>query len=62
MFLACTLEQPINTFQRFAVTPASLTIINYDQKVKSVISTNQSLSNSSISERISKFLPGGENA
>ena len=62
MFLACTLEQPINTFQRFAVTPASLTIINYDQKVKSVISTNQGLFNTSISERISKFLPGGENA
>lgn len=62
MFLACTLEQPINTFQRFAVTPASLTIINYGQMVKSVVSTNQGLFNTSISQRISNFMPGGENA
>jgi probable phosphoglycerate mutase len=62
MFLTCALEQPIDTFQRFSITPASLTIINYDRKIKSVISTNQSLLHKSISERFSQFMPGGENA
>jgi len=62
MFLTCTLNQPINTFQRFSITPASLSIIEYSKANKSVISTNQRFSKISISDRLSKFLPGGENA
>jgi broad specificity phosphatase PhoE len=62
MFLNCTLNQPINTFQRFAITPASLSIIEYSKTSKSIISTNQRFSQTSISDRLTKFLPGGENA
>lgn len=62
MFLTCTLNQPINNFQRFAITPASLSIIEYNKTSKSVISTNHRFSQAFISERLTKILPGGENA
>ncbi|NBU93190.1 MAG: hypothetical protein EBS18_01245 [Actinobacteria bacterium] len=62
MFLTCTLNQPINTFQKFAITPASLSIIEYSRANMSVISTNHRLGQSLISDRLTKFLPGGENA
>ena len=62
MFLSCTLDQRTDNFQRFAISPASLSIIEYGAKNKSVSTTNQRISKESIAMRFSKFLPGGENA
>ena len=61
MFLACTLDQPTDNFQRFAISPASLSIIEYDNKNKSISTTNQRISKETMLMRVSKFLPGGEN-
>ena len=61
MFLACTLDQPTDNFQRFAISPASLSVIDYEKKSKSISVTNQRISKETILMRVSKFLPGGEN-
>ena len=62
MFLTCTLDQHTDNFQRFAISPSSLSIIEYGTKNKSVSTTNQRISKQSIAMKFSKFLPGGENA
>lgn len=61
MFLSCTLEQPIDNFQRFAISPASLSVIDYNKKSKSIWVTNQSISKETMLMRVSKNLLGGEN-
>lgn len=62
MFLACTLEQKTDNFQKFSISPSSLSIIEYGRSSKNVIATNQRISKESVARRFSKFLPGGENA
>lgn len=62
MFLTCTLDQQTDNFQRFAISPSSLSIIEYGKLIRTVSTTNQRISKESIAMRLSKFLPGGENA
>ena len=62
MALTITLDLPLNKFQNFVVTPASICVIDYSQKSKSVISTNQRITEAGIISRASKFILGGESA
>jgi broad specificity phosphatase PhoE len=62
MALTITLDLPLNKFQNFVIAPASISIIDYSQKSKSVISTNQRITEAGIISRVSKFIPGGESA
>jgi broad specificity phosphatase PhoE len=62
MALTITLDLPLNRFQNFVVAPASISIIDYSQKSKSVISTNQRIAEVGIISRASKFILGGESA
>lgn len=63
MFLTCTLNLPTNDFQKFQVTPASVSVIDYDKKSQMVISTNLKLGKQKFINRIpGKFMLGGENA
>jgi probable phosphoglycerate mutase len=62
MALTITLDLPLNKFQNFVVAPASISIIDYSQRSKSVISTNQRITDAGIISRASKFILGGESA
>jgi probable phosphoglycerate mutase len=62
MALTITLDLPLNKFQNFVIAPASISIIDYSQKSKSVISTNQRITEAGIISRASKFILGGESA
>ena len=62
MILACTLSLPTDKFQNFVITPASISIVNYDHRNRSVISLNQKIERYSAKKRFSSFLLGGENA
>jgi probable phosphoglycerate mutase len=62
MALTITLDLPLNKFQNFVVAPASISIIDYSQRSKSVISTNQKITDAGIISRASKFILGGESA
>lgn len=62
MALTITLDLPLNKFQNFVVTPASICVIDYSQKSKSVISTNQRIAEAGIIGRASKLILGGESA
>jgi broad specificity phosphatase PhoE len=62
MALTITLDLPLNKFQNFVVAPASISVIDYSQKSKSVISTNQRITEVGIKSRASKFILGGESA
>jgi probable phosphoglycerate mutase len=62
MALTIVLDLPLNKFQNFVVTPASICVIDYSQKSKSVISTNQRITEAGIISRASKFILGGESA
>jgi probable phosphoglycerate mutase len=62
MALTITLDLPLNKFQNFVVAPASISTIDYSQKSKSVISTNQRITEAGIISRASKFILGGESA
>jgi hypothetical protein len=62
MALTIVLDLPLNKFQNFVVTPASICVIDYSQKSKSVISTNQRIAEAGIISRASKFILGGESA
>jgi broad specificity phosphatase PhoE len=62
MALTITLDLPLNKFQKFVIAPASISIINYSQKSKSVISTNERISEAGIFSKAGKFILGGESA
>jgi broad specificity phosphatase PhoE len=62
MALTITLDLPLNKFQNFVIAPASISIIDYSQKSKSVISTNQRITEAGIISKASKFILGGESA
>lgn len=62
MILACTLSLPTDKFQNFVITPASISIVNYGHRNRSVISLNQKIERYSAKKRFSSFLLGGENA
>jgi broad specificity phosphatase PhoE len=62
MALTITLDLPLNKFQNFVVTPTSICVIDYSQESKSVISTNQRITEAGIISRASKFILGGESA
>lgn len=61
MILTCTIGQQINVFQKFAISPASLSIIEYGKKDKRIISTNQRIAKGSALQKLIGYLPGGEN-
>ena len=62
MILTCTLELSTDNFQRFLIQPASISIINYESKVRNLIISNQRLGKSSLREKFGAVLLGGENA
>lgn len=62
MILACTLSLPTDKFQNFVISPASISIVNYDHGNRNVISLNQKIEGYSAKKRFSSFLLGGENA
>jgi broad specificity phosphatase PhoE len=62
MALTITLDLPLNKFQNFVIAPASISIIDYSHKSKSVISSNQRITEAGIISRASKFILGGESA
>jgi broad specificity phosphatase PhoE len=62
MALTITLDLPLNKFQNFVIAPASISIIDYSQKSKSVISTNERIAEVGIISKASKFILGGESA
>ena len=62
MILTCTLELSTDNFQRFSIQPASISIINYESKVRNLIISNQRLGKSSLREKFGEVLLGGENA
>lgn len=62
MILTCTLELSTDNFQRFSIQPASISIINYESKVRNLIISNQRLGKSSLREKFGAVLLGGENA
>lgn len=62
MILTCTLELSTDNFQKFLIQPASISIINYESKVRNLIISNQRLGKSSLREKFGAVLLGGENA
>ncbi len=62
MILACTLSLPTDKFQNFVISPASISIVNYDPGKRSVISLNQKIERHSEKSRFLSFMLGGENA
>jgi probable phosphoglycerate mutase len=63
MFLTCTLDLPTNDFQRFQVSPASVSIIDYDKISQVIVATNTKVGKSRLTNNlVGKFLLGGENA
>lgn len=62
MILTCTLELSTDNFQKFLIQPASISIINYESKVRNLIISNQRLGKSSLREKFGTVLLGGENA
>jgi broad specificity phosphatase PhoE len=62
MILTCTLELSTDNFQKFLIQPASISIINYESKVRNLIISNQRLGKSSLREKFGAILLGGENA
>lgn len=62
MMLTCTLNLSTDNFQKFLIEPASVSIINYESKVKNVIASNQRMGKSTLREKFGAALLGGENA
>ena len=62
MMLTCTLDLSTDNFQKFLIQPASVSIINYESKVKNVIASNQQMGKSTLREKFGAALLGGENA
>jgi broad specificity phosphatase PhoE len=62
MILTCTLDLSTDSFQKFTIQPASVSIINYEIKSKNVISSNQRFGKVSLMNKFSSALLGGENA
>ena len=62
MMLTCTLDLSTDNFQKFLIQPASVSIINYESKVKNVIASNQRMGKSTLREKFGAALLGGENA
>lgn len=62
MALAITLDLPLNKFQNFIISPASISSINYSKNGKSIISTNQRAAEKGFISRASRFILGGESA
>ena len=62
MMLTCTLDLSTDNFQKFLIQPASVSIINYESKVKNVIASNQRMGKSTLREKFGTVLLGGENA
>ena len=62
MILTCTLELSTDNFQRFTIQPASISIINYESKVRNLIISNQRFGKSTLREKFGAVLLGGENA
>lgn len=62
MALSITLDLPLNKFQNFMISPASLSSVNYSKSSKSIISTNQRVVEKGFISRASRFILGGESA
>ncbi len=62
MMLTCTLDLSTDNFQKFLIEPASISIINYEDKVRNVITSNQRLGRATLREKFGSILLGGENS
>ncbi len=62
MALAITLDLPLNKFQNFTISPASVSLVHYSESIKSIISTNQRAVEKRLVSRASRFILGGESA
>ncbi len=62
MALAITLDLPLNKFQSFMVSPASLSSIIYSESNRSILSTNQRIADKGFISKASRFILGGESA
>ena len=62
MMLTCTLDLSTDNFQKFVIQPASISIIEYDDKTKNLIATNQRPGKNIFRKKLETVLLGGENA
>jgi len=62
MMLTCTLGLSTDNFQKFVIQPASISIIEYDDKTKNLIATNQRPGKNIFRKKLETVLLGGENA
>ncbi len=62
MILASVLDLPTDKFQNFVIEPASISIVQYESKSKTIVSLNQEVEGTTIRQRFTSYLLGGDNA
>ncbi len=62
MILASVLDLPTDKFQNFVIEPASISIVQYESKSKTIISLNQEVEGTTFRQRFTSYLLGGDNA
>ncbi len=62
MILASVLDLPTDKFQNFVIEPASISIVQYESKSKTIVSLNQEVEGTTFRQRFTSYLLGGDNA
>lgn len=62
MILASVLDLPTDKFQNFVIEPASISIVQYESKSKTIVSLNQKVDGTTVRQRFTSYLLGGDNA